>query len=230
MKLCGVMNSQKSALRECTFYKQKGTCKFDNSCRYKHTPNILSIPFDIFEIIVKEQYMSDIRQVCRKFREIIDRHYPLRLFSFVGVMNGCYTPGCAIAIARCFNDAVFQISIRALNCNTDPECRYGTWSPYDREFHGTFVIKKWEDMDKEKLSDSDFRIFYRKFCNLLYFPKYKIIKHISHDEMIVKKLPPPRVTKGEKIMAFNIYFELRNKNFSEHALDKSIGFFCGGGS
>ena len=129
--------------RICDNYRQYDNCRFGNQCRYKHVNNIISMPIDIFKIIMCDQYLTDIRQVCKKLRDNIEKCYPLQLFVFTNIMNGCYTTGCAISVARGFNDAVFQIITRALNTNISPQCRNGTWSPDNRECSTDFPIKTW---------------------------------------------------------------------------------------
>lgn len=215
--------------RICDNYRQYGNCRFGNQCRYKHVNNIISMPIDILKIIMCDQYLSDVRQVCKKLRDNIEKCYPLQLFVFTNIMNGCYTTGCAISVARGFNDAVFQISTRALNTNISPQCRNGTWSPYDRECYSDFPIKTWEDLVNKKLTDSVFKEFYHKFNTLIYTPKY-IINSVSQTERNITQFIPKKFSNDDKIMCFNIYFELINNSYNIFPLNKSIGFFNGGGS
>lgn len=218
--------------RTCNYYKQYGSCKFHDKCRYKHITNILSIPLDLFKIIMTDQYLSDVRQVCRVLRKIVDENYPLQLFVFTRVMNGCYTTGCAMAIARNFNDAIFQISIRSLNPCISPKCSYGTWSPHDAECYSSFQIEKWSDVENNRFKNSSFKQFYHKFNNLIYQPKCKI-NSISPTEINITQYRPKHYSNDVKIECFNIYFELmskQNKSLNIFPLDKSMGFYNGGGS
>lgn len=209
--------------KPCNYYKQKGECRLGNDCRYKHVPNILSLPAELLSIILNDQYVSDIRQVCREFRYRIDTNYPLKLFLFNGVMNGVYTSGCAMSIARCFNDAVFQISIRALNSNNTPWCGDGLWDRYSGDRKDPMEI-----INDKKLTDSSFRIFYRKFQNLVYTPKITVNSR-SGNEMNITKILPKKYSFDQKYKATKIYFELRDRNVNILPLDKSMGFYNGGG-
>ena len=115
------MNSQ-----ACKFYL-KGNCKRGNKCRFKHQLEIKQstfpiLPKDILLLIFKDQYVSDLRLVCKSWQITIERDYPLQLYVYSNIKERDYSYKCAVSIARCKLDAVFNICKRCFTIKSDPEC------------------------------------------------------------------------------------------------------------
>ena len=91
--------------QRCEFYA-KVYCKY--SCKFSHSQNTLQtnkkscvitlLPKDILTVIFNSHSLciKYISSVCKSWNTIINKEFPLRMYIYTHVMNGMYTPGCAM--------------------------------------------------------------------------------------------------------------------------------------
>lgn len=169
--------------QECKYYKA-GWCRFDTRCKFKHieTPpsiitkkipitygNIYELPLEVLKMILNDVYLSDFLSVCHYLYQIIIEHYPLKLYTLQSEdFHG-------ISIARCKIDAVFNICLRILNCNTvQPICGAERLTEDEEEFGYRLQNKTFSHLCSVKLAEirnPTFRAFVNKFCSHSYFRK-----------------------------------------------------------
>lgn len=123
----------------CRFYLQ-GKCRYGDKCRYLHQPSysqivvgrktLTTLPKDIIRIIFENVYVSDLRPVCKSWKNIVEELFPLKLYVFTGVMDSGCSTGNAFAIARCKLDAIFFICRRFFNMKINPGCSKRAWGSW----------------------------------------------------------------------------------------------------
>lgn len=107
----------------CRNYQQNGKCKFGLKCRWSHqlvsskrgTITSIELPDDVLNLIFRElqhHYVADVMLVSVRWHRCITIMCPLKTYLFTDIMNGGYTDGCAVAVARSKNDAIYQICWR----------------------------------------------------------------------------------------------------------------------
>lgn len=217
----------------CKFYL-RGSCKYGNRCKYLHQPSYAQIvksvvlPKEVLALIFETYgYIGDLRPVCKSWKNIVDELFPLRLYVFTRVMNGCYTQGNAFAIARCRLDAILNICQRYFNTEVKPKCSKGTWCVGDSESSHRFMKSILElkeratsNSELKHFSDKMFKfkkemkIYDEKNANLLY----------SCDLFLelIKCTPDDKQNRSHYYRDIGIYTIL--------PLNRSMGFFYGGGS
>ena len=204
------MNSQ-----VCKFYLQNN-CKRGNKCKFAHQPSYLSIlkrvptpilPKEIMGLIFSnaELDLGKARSVCKYWKVIIEELFLSQLYIFTGVMNGGYTNGCAVAIARTKLEAISFICRRSFNTGSNPICTSGCWSPHDSQCHHNFKNSVKEAKGKNPYFTSKMM-------------KYKKDAKFYDEE------------NEQLLYSCNLYDELIKTSPNVFSLNTSIGFFCGGGS
>jgi len=120
-------------LEVCKFYL-KGNCKRGNRCRFIHQSSYVDVllgikkstfpllPKEIFVLIFENQYISDLRLVCKSWQITIERDYPLQLYVYSNIGERDYSYKCAVSIARCKLDAILNICKRCFTIKSNPEC------------------------------------------------------------------------------------------------------------
>jgi hypothetical protein len=200
------MNSQ-----VCKFYL-KGNCKRGNKCKFAHQQSYLSIlkrvsspilPKEIMELIFRnaELDLGKARSVCKYWKELL----PSQLYFFTGIMNGGYTNGCAVAVARTKLEAISFICRRSFNQDSNPICTSGCWHPRDSQCHHDFK----KSVKEAKAKDP-------------YFTS-KMMKYIKEAKFYDER-------NEQFLYSCNLYDELIRTSPNVFPLNTPIGFFCGGGS
>jgi hypothetical protein len=182
-------------------------CKNVGKCKFTHPPKL---PTDIWKLILERDglFLNEIKLTCKSWYKIITELFPMKIYLFTRVMNGCYTPGTASAVARSKYEAIYNVARSSIDPVNHIRSHCGTWSRHDaeRSWNSKFFLDIKQILKKQAI-DNDFN----NFCLKLYK------NYISGDY-------------DDFMVACDIYVELDEAKPHIIPMNKQFGFYCGGGS